>query len=632
MGRKSREKRGAAGFSPPEPDGTLKRAAPRIWPYAFAIAILTVVVFGQIVTHHFITYDDGLFVTENAHVREGLTGDSIRWALTSSELGYYPLVWLSHMTDVSLWGLNAGGHLATALLLHVLSSCLLFFALSRMTAAPLPSAFVAALFAIHPMHVESVAWVSERKDTLSTLFGMIALLFYAMPRSVRRDVMVAIAFVASLLSKQMLVTLPFLFLLVDDWPLRRKPAILEKIHLFAIAAGGVFLAVAGQRNLNALQTTAVLPLGTRIANSLVAYTSYIGKLLWPARLAPIYPLTAVSPSAAALAFVLLLAITITAWFLRKRAPYLIVGWLWFIGTLVPVIGIVQIGAASMADRYTYFPAIGLFIAIVWGVADLLPARVAVAAGCAAVTILAVLAFIQTSYWKDTETLFTHTIGVTGPNPIAEYTLGQIYETNDPDRAIDHLRRAIDLTEAALRATPDAPKPDLYAQAHVGIGTALLEKAKAAGDPAAKAKLVDDAGAEYQAALRIDPNAGNAQRNLALVQSMKATAAPVAPRQQPRESEVDRLIDSAVALSQKRQFDAAIAEYRRAVALDPTSVEPHVYLGIGLAQAARNAEGAAELRKAKKIDAARANRYVTGILRLPQNEGNLDALIRQLEGR
>jgi protein O-mannosyl-transferase len=611
LGKKSREKRTAARQPAAE-----AAAATRVWVYIAGIAILTIVVFGQVVTHHFITYDDGLFVTENAHVRAGLSPDSIRWALTSSELGYYPLVWLSHMTDVSLWGMNAGGHLATALLLHILSSCLLFFALNRMTAAPVRSAFVAALFAIHPMHVESVAWVSERKDTLSTLFGMLALLLYAMPRSIRRGVLLAIAFAASLLSKQMLVTLPFLFLVLDWWPLQRKPAILEKIPLFAIAAGGVLVAIAGQQNLKAVQTTAVLPLVTRIANSLVAYAAYIGKLLWPSNLAPIYPLTAVSTSAAVSSLVLLLAMTIAAWLLRQRAPYVLAGWLWFIGTLVPVIGIVQIGAASMADRYTYFPAIGLFIAIVWGVADMMPARVAAAAGAVVVAILAVLAFMQTGYWKDTESLFTHTLEVTGPNPIAEYTLGQVYETDDPDRAIPHLRRAIDLTEAALRANPNSPKPDLYAQSHVGIGTALLEKAKSANDAAAKAKLVDEAGAEYQAALRIDPNAGNAQRNLALVQSMRATS-------------VDRLIDAGVALSQKRQFDAAIAEYRKAVALAPDSVEPRVYLGIGLAQAGRNAEAASELRAAQKIDAARANRYVTGILRLPQNPGNLDALLRQL---
>jgi protein O-mannosyl-transferase len=611
LGKKSREKRTASRQPAAE-----AAAATRVWVYLAGIAILTIVVFGQVLTHHFITYDDGLFVTENAHVRAGLSPGSIRWALTSSELGYYPLVWLSHMTDVSLWGMNAGGHLATALLLHILSSCLLFFALNRMTAAPMRSAFVAALFAIHPMHVESVAWVSERKDTLSTFFGMLALLLYAMPRSIRRDVLVAIAFAASLLSKQMLVTLPFLFLVLDWWPLQRKPAILEKIPLFAIAAGGVLVAIAGQQNLKAVQTTAVLPLGTRIADSLVAYAAYIGKLLWPSNLAPIYPLTAVSTSAAVSSFVLLLAITIAAWLLRKRAPYVLAGWLWFIGTLVPVIGIVQIGAASMADRYTYFPAIGLFIAIVWGVADMMPARVAAAAGAVVVAILAVLAFMQTGYWRDTESLFTHTLEVTGPNPIAEYTLGQVYETDDPDRAIPHLRRAIDLTETALRANPSSPKPDLYAQSHVGIGTALLEKAKSANDAAARAKLVDEAGAEYQAALRIDPNAGNAQRNLALVQSMRATS-------------VDRLIDAGVALSQKRQFDAAIAEYRKAVALAPDSVEPRVYLGIGLAQAGRNAEAASELRAAQKIDAARANRYVTGILRLQQNPGNLDALLRQL---
>ena len=585
-----------------------------------AIAILTIAVFAQVVTHQFINYDDGLFVFQNDHVRQGLSASSLRWAWTSAEIGYYPLTWMSHMTDVAIFGMNAGGHLATALLLHLASACLLFLTLLRMTGSPMRSAFVAALFAIHPMHVESVAWVSERKDTLSTFFGMLALFLYARPRTARRDVAVAIAFAASLLAKQMLVTLPFLLILLDDWPLRRPFRIIEKLPLFLIVIGGIVLAIMGQRNLNAVQTTAVLPLGDRIANALLSYAKYVGKLVWPFDLAPIYPLTLPSTGAAALAFVSLTAITFAAWSLRKRAPYLIAGWLWFVGTLVPVIGIVQIGAASMADRYSYFPSIGLFIAIVWAVADLLPARIAAIAGAIAVLFLAALAFVQTSYWKNSDVLFTHTLAVTGPNPIAEYVLAQSVQADEPDRAILHFQRAIALTEASLRATPDSPKPELYAQSYVGIGNVELAKARSVVDAAEKQRLIQDAATQYETAVRIDPNAGNAVRNLQLARKL-AAGDP--------QKEVDRLLDAGVALAQQKQYDAAIAEYRKAVALSPNLVGPHVYLAIGLAQAQRSAEAANELRKAQQIDAARANRFVTGILRLPASDTNLDRLLQQL---
>lgn len=583
------------------------------------MATLTTAVFGQVVTHQFINYDDGLFVFQNDHVRQGLTASSLRWAWTSVEIGYYPLTWMSHMTDVAIFGMNAGGHLATALLLHLASSCLLFLALLRMTGSPMRSAFVAALFAIHPMHVESVAWVSERKDTLSTLFGALALFLYAMPRTVRRDVAVAIAFAASLLAKQMLVTLPFLLMLLDYWPLRRPFRIIEKLPLFLIAIGGIVLAITGQRNLNAVQTTAVLPLGDRIANALLAYAKYVGKLIWPFDLAPIYPLTLPGRGAAALALLCLAAITFAAWSVRKRAPYVITGWLWFVGTLVPVIGIVQIGAASMADRYSYFPSIGLFMAIVWAVADLLPARPAAIAGAIVVLFFAALAFVQTSYWKNTDVLFTHTLAVTGPNPIAEYVLAQSVQADEPDRAILHFQRAIALTEASLRATPDSPKPDLYAQSYVGIGNVELAKAKSVSDPAEKQKLIQDAASQYETAVRIDSNAGNAVRNLQLARRLAADS----------QREVDSFLDAGVAFAQQKHFDAAIAEYRKAVALAPNLVGPHVYLAIGLAQGQQNAEAVSELRKAQQIDAARANRFVTGILRLPGSDTNLDRLLQQL---
>lgn len=584
------------------------------------LTALTIAVFAQVVTHEFIHLDDNQFVFENQWVKKGLAAESVKWALTSAQFGYYPLTWLSHMADVQMFGMNAGGHLATAVVLHILSSILLFFALRELTAAPIRSAFVAALFAIHPMHVESVAWVSERKDTLSTVFGILAILLYAR----RRMIGVALAFAASLLSKQMLITLPFVLLLLDWWPLRRlnRDAVIEKIPLFVLTIIGAILAVIGQRSLNAVETAEALPLGNRIGNALVAYAKYLEKLFLPTDMTPMYPLQRVATSDAVACAVVLIAITAAAWFLRNRAPYLLVGWLWFVGTLVPVIGLVQIGSQSMADRYTYFPYIGLFIAIVWGLADAVPHRPAVAAGALLVLLLAFVAFRQTGYWATSDRLFTHTLQVTGPNPIAEYALGQTLHVSDPDRALPHLRRAVELTEAAMRANPNAKKPDIYAQSHVAIGTALLMKARATHDPDKRATIVHEAAEQYQAALRIDPEADNAKRNLALAQSMSP--------KEPVEKTIDRLIDEGFALMKERKNDEAIARFQKAVQVAPTSVEARVYLAFGLLGAERRREAAVHLREAEKIDAAKANRYVTGMLKLPANAENLRNFLAALD--
>lgn len=590
------------------------------WLVIATLTILTMAVFGRVVTHEFVHFDDNQFVYENEWVKKGLAAESVKWALTSAQLGYYPLTWLSHMADAQIFGMKAGGHLATAVALHILSSILLFLALRELTGAAIRSAFVAALFAIHPMHVESVAWVSERKDTLSTVFGILAILLYAR----RRMVGVALALAASLLSKQMLITLPFVLLLLDWWPLRRlnRKAVIEKIPLFVLTIIGAILAVFGQRSLNAVQTAGAVPLGDRIANALVAYAKYVGKLFWPTEMAPMYPLQRVAMSDAVASAILLIAISAAVWIYRRRAPYLLVGWLWFLGTLVPVIGLVQIGAQSMADRYTYFPYIGLFIAIVWWIADSVPHRVAVGAGAVLVLLLAFIAFRQTGYWANSDRLFTHTLQVTGPNPMAEYALGRSLHMSDPDRAIPHLRRAVELTDLAMRANPNAPKPDIYAQSHVAIGTALLMKARATQDPEAKAAIVHEAAEQYQTALKIDPTADNAKRNLALAQSM-------APKE-PVEKTINRLIDEGFALMKERKNDAAIARFEQAVQIAPASVEARVYLAFGFIGAERRRDAAVQLHEAKKIDAAKANRYVSGMMKLPPGDENLHNLIATLE--
>jgi hypothetical protein len=377
---------------------------------------LTFIVFGQVTSHAFINFDDGQFVYENQHV---LNRD-VSWALTSAEIGWYPLTWLSHMLDVTIWGQRAGMHLLTNVFLHAISTLLLFLALRQLTRASWPSAFIAALFAIHPMHVESVAWVSERKDTLSTVFAMLALWLYA--RAPRRMLGVSIAMALSLMAKQMYITLPFVFLLLDVWPLNRlrnvddfRQRAIEKWPLFGMMILGAIAAVVGQRHLDAMQTS--LSIGDRIVNALAAYATYIGKLFVPIDMALPYPLVRVSLAAAILPLLLLAAITIAVYAARRTAPYLLTGWLWFLGTLIPVIGIVAIGTQSMADRYTYFSYIGLFIALTFGALDLaarfrIPSQALAAIAVIAVAGYAIVASHQLRYWKDSQTLFTHTVDVT----------------------------------------------------------------------------------------------------------------------------------------------------------------------------------------------------------------------------
>jgi tetratricopeptide (TPR) repeat protein len=623
----------------------------REWKIAAILVALAIAVFGQLASHTFLNYDDGQFLYENDAVKQGLTGSSIAWALTSASIGWYPATWISHMADVSLFGLRANAHLLIGLLLHIASTIILFAALHRLTRAPIRSAFVAALFAIHPMHVESVAWASERKDTLSTLFAMLSLLFYARAakgRQLRDQVLTAVAMLLSLMAKQMLVTLPFVFLLLDYWPLERLDAELrdvkekarEKWPLFVLTIVGCIAAVVGQRNLQAVTSAEVLSFGDRLANALVAYAKYLGRCFWPTNMAVLYPYEKISAGAAIAAFVLLGAITAAVVLLRRTAPYLAVGWFWFLGTLVPVIGIVQIGSQSMADRYTYFPYIGLFLAIVWGVADVarrvrIPERPFAASGVAIVALLACVAWKQTGYWKDSETLFARALAVTGPNVIAEYTLGQALQLTEPDRALTHLRKCIDLTRAALQEHPGAGSPVWYPQAHVAAGTALLMKARTAPTAAERLRLIDDATRNLNEALRIDPDAAHARPNLELASTMRAQIESVVAKvATQRNAELDArynaFLNGGTALSQQGKIREAVEEFRKAVQLAPASPEARIYLALGLLQANELRDGAAELREAKKLDGALANDFVTKALRLAPDPGNLDRLIAQAE--
>jgi hypothetical protein len=631
MGRKARLKQtreadapAIATASAPASDWTS-----RDWTIVAILAVLTFVIFAPVTSHAFLNLDDGQFIYENAHV---LNGD-IGWALKSAVIGWYPLTWLSHMLDVRLWGMNAGMHLLTGVLLHVLSTIFLFLALRRLTRAPWESAFVAALFAIHPMHVESVAWASERKDTLSTLFAMLALWLYA--RAPRRMLGVSIALAFSLAAKQMYVTLPFVLLLLDVWPLKRlgtiaelRQRIVEKWPLFLLTIAGALAAFIGQRSLNAVQSTTSLPIADRIANALIAYATYAAKLFVPIDMALPYPLTRVPFTAAIVPLIVLVAITIAVLAARRIAPFFAIGWFWFLGTLIPVIGIVAIGNESMADRYTYFPYVGLFIAITFGAVELarrmrVPETVMAVAAIAIIVVLSIVTSRQLSYWKDSETLFTHTLAVTRDNPVAEYTLGQALQTTKPDDAIPHLERAIALTQSLL-THPDATRPDWFPQAYVGIGNAKMAKAATLAQSPARETLIRDAVVSYRQALAIDPNAQHAAHNIEVAaQMMPSVTLPPS-----LQADYNAYLNEGTAFSQQGQMNEAIEEFRHAVALAPRAAEAHVYLALGLLQANRRPEGLAELQTAKSIDAKQANDVLSKALHLPANDGNLDAFIAQ----
>jgi tetratricopeptide (TPR) repeat protein len=627
MGRKARQKQirtaaepvvVATVFDAPPPP----RWGAHDWTIAVLLIAITFIVFAQVTTHAFINFDDGQFVYENQHV---LNRD-VSWALTSAEIGWYPLTWLSHMLDVSIWGQRAGMHLLTNVFLHALSTLLLFVALRQLTRAPWPSAFIAALFAIHPMHVESVAWVSERKDTLSTAFAMLALWLYA--RAPRRMLGLSIAMALSLMAKQMYITLPFVFLLLDVWPLNRlrtfddlRKRAVEKWPLFTLTIAGAVAAVIGQRSLNAVQTS--LPIGDRIANALLAYATYFGKLFVPIDMALPYPLVLVSFGAAILSLLLLAAISIAV-YARRTAPYLAVGWLWFLGTLVPVIGIVAIGTQSMADRYTYFSYIGLFIALTFGAIDLatrfrIPSPVLAAIAVVAVAVYALVAVHQLRYWKNSETLFAHTLDVTSDNSTAEYLLGQTLQATKPDEAMPHLQRAIDLTLPALQVQ-GAKAPDWFPQAYVGMGTALVMKARAMRDSPVRTALIRGAITNNRYALSIDPKTPHATNNIAVATQMLP--------HNPRQDDYDRYLDGGTKFSQEGHYDEAVSQYRLAAELFPQSVEVHIYLGLGLIQANKRSEGVAELRTAQKISPTDANDFLTNALRMPNNPRNLDTFIAQ----
>jgi cytochrome c-type biogenesis protein CcmH/NrfG len=512
------------------------------------LAGLTWLVFGQTLWHDFINYDDPRYVYENTKITGGLSTSGIAWAFTHiHSMNWHPLTTISHMLDCQLYGLNAGWHHFTNVLLHTLAAILLFLALQQMTNAVWRSAFVAAVFAIHPLRVESVAWVAERKDVLSGVCFMLTLLayvYYTRAPSLGHYLAVALVFVFGLMSKPMLVTLPLVLLVLDYWPLSRIGGrgsgagrqllipVLEKIPLIALSAVSSFVTLLVQKG--AVGWTEDLPILERINNAAVSYVLYIWQMFWPMNLAVFYPhpenrlpLWEIISS-----LLLLVCITALAIAVRKKRPYLITGWLWYLGMLVPVIGLVQVGWQGRADRYTYLPQIGLYIAITWAVADLtsLWRRQRTIVSATAILIISALslcAWVQTSYWRDSETLFRHALAVTANNDVAENNLGIVFlRQGKVDEAISLLQTAVDL------------RPD-NSPAHDNLAKALLQKGQVADALIHYRKLLElqpdnievhnivgtvliqqgrvgEGVEEWQKVLAIQPDNGNAMSNLAWV--------------------------------------------------------------------------------------------------------------------
>ena len=516
----------------------------RRWIYlcvCICLAVLAWLVFGQTLWHDFINYDDPRYVYENTKITGGLSISGIGWAFTHiHSLNWHPITTISHMLDCQLYGLKAGWHHFTNVLLHTLAVILLFVALEQMTGAIWRSAFVVAVFAIHPLRVESVAWIAERKDVLSGVFFMLTLLAYTyyvrLPR-VRSYLLVLFLFACGLMCKPMLVTLPFVLLLLDYWPLDRIKSqfwkrVTEKIPLIALSAVSSVITFLVQKG--AVGRTEELPILERINNAVVSYVIYIWQLIWPANLAVFYPHpeNRLPVWEIVCCFVVLICITVTAIALRKQRPYLLTGWLWYLGMLVPVIGLVQVGWQGRADRYTYLPQIGLYIAVTWGVAELTASyrhrrAILSAAAILVIAVLSSCAWAQTSYWRDSETLFRHALAVTTNNDVAENNLGIVFLGQGKlDDAISLLQSAADL------------RPD-NSPAHENLAKALLQKGQVADALVHYRKLlelqpdnmevhnivgtvlvqqgrVQEGVEEWQKVLSLEPDNGNALSNLAWV--------------------------------------------------------------------------------------------------------------------
>jgi protein O-mannosyl-transferase len=557
-----------------------------------SLTAITWLVFGQTLRHDFVNFDDHVYVYDNPLVTRGLTISGTVGAFTHAHArNWHPLTTISHMVDCQLYGLNAAGHHFTNLALHTIAVLLLFRVLRVTTGTLWPSGVVGALFAIHPLHVESVAWVSERKDVLSAVFFMLTLaayVRYARAPSPGRYFIVALIFAFGLMSKPMLVTVPFVLLLLDYWPLRRfdklpplksKGGIVswlnrqsnylffEKTPLLVLSGLSCLVTIWAQDSATGLLEQ--LPFTWRLNNALVSYIEYVRQTFWPARLAVFYPHpnNALSMWQVTLATGLLLAISVLVIVLRKKRPYVFTGWFWYVGMLVPVIGIVQIGEQGHADRYTYLPYIGLFLLIVWTAADLattwrLRRQYLWLVAATTVAVLSYLAAAQTSFWKNSETLWNHTLSVTSNNDFAHNNLGFLYlRRGELDKAISHFETALE-----IRSGND--------QTHYNLGTALVHMNLA--NALARKGRAEEAIVHYEEAIKLRADYGDAYYNFGSV------------------------------LFQQGRIDDAIAQWQKALAIQPNDAAAHTSLGNAFLQKGWPEKALIQYQTAVEIDPREAN--------------------------
>tara|TARA_Y100001960_G_scaffold80468_1_gene85909 strand:- start:316 stop:2319 length:2004 start_codon:yes stop_codon:yes gene_type:complete len=552
----------------------------------FIICIFLVVsilaVYWQVQDHEFINYDDDSYITENEHVQLGLTGESIVWTFTTPYASnWHPMTWLSHMLDYELYGDHPRGHLLTNVLLHITNTLLLFMVLLRLTGAIWQSAFVAVLFALHPLNVGSVAWAAERKNVLSTFFWLLTMwvyISYVNNPSIKKYLWLALFFALGLMSKPMLVTLPFVLLLLDYWPLRRwniqntngsieqttnsvplSRLILEKIPLLLLVIGSIITTLIAQQMSGAVKSLDVFSLKERFINALISYLSYLQKMVLPSNLSVFYPYPEGSLPVwkGVLCGMVLVGITILAVKRIRKAPYFMVGWFWYLGTLVPVIGIVQVGAQAMADRYAYVPLIGIFIILAWGISGLLEKwdkrkKVLPIAAGVVILILMVVSWVQASHWKNSITLFKHSISVTEnqyPSLAVVYNnLGQaLAKKGNIGAAITHYKTAI-------KINPN------YANTYNNLGAIL-----------AKQEFLTEAITHYKTAIKINPNSAMAYNNLGH------------------------------AFGKKGDIGAAITHYKTAIKLDPNLVKAYVNLGAILSKTSRFEEAKTYYKEAIRVN-------------------------------
>ena len=544
------------------------------------LVIATLAVYWQVLDNDFVNYDDDDYVTENIRVHKGVTFDSLTWAFTSSHAGnWHPLTWISHMIDCQLYGLNPRGHHLTSLLFHVANTLLLLLILVRMTGTLWQSSFVAALFAIHPLHVESVAWVAERKDVLSTFFMMLtiwAYILYVKKGEIKRYLLVVLFFVLGLMSKPMLVTLPFILLMLDFWPLGRLchirdtrnvvtgqhtderldifRLVWEKVPFFALAVVSSVVTFIVQERGGAVVLLKTYSIQTRIINAFVAYIEYIVNMIWPVKLALLYPhpgnsLPLWKGVVAGLALVLITVLVIRK---ARKIPYITVGWFWYVVTLIPVIGIVQVGSQAKADRYTYITLIGWFVIIAWGANDLLskwPHRKIWLGTLAGILlpVLMVLTWKQVQYWENNTTLFKHTLKHTSNNLIIHNNMGVTLDKQGrTEEAVEHYLQA-------LRVMPD------YVKAHYNLGNALYKQGR-----------TEEAVEHYLQALRLKPDYAEANNSLG------------------------------VALDRQDRTEEAIERYLQALRLKPDYAEAHNNLGVALDKQGRIEEAIEHFLQALRL--------------------------------